>query len=115
VRLYLEEASTQAQQVSEHAAAAEMQQIGAEGVLASSERSLTVVDAAIDAALQFSAVDSIEEGQPVVADLRALLDALLTGTDENEDGTVNPTAEGTILSAYEFGTLIGSITLFAEE
>lgn len=115
VRRYLEAARTQAQQVAEPATTAEMLQIGADGVINTSERGLTVVDDAMQKALQFSAVDSIDEGQPVVDDLRAQLDALLTGTDEDGDGNINPVEEGTILSAYEFGTLMGSISLFAEE
>jgi hypothetical protein len=115
VRGYLEESSTQAQQVAERAPDAEMQHTGANGVIDASERSLTVVDDAIDKALQFSATDSVDEGQSVAAELRALLDSLLTGTDEDEDGTISPFEEGTILSAYEFGALIGSIALFPDE
>lgn len=115
VRRYLQEASAQAQQAAAGAPAEDMLLSGTEGVISASERGLVLVDAAIEKAVEFVAVERVADGQLVADELQILLDSLLNGSDRDGDGSINPVAEGAILSAYEFGTLIGSMTIVEAE
>jgi serine/threonine protein kinase len=84
-----------------------------ERIRTTTDNNLTVVDESLKKALQILATDTLSEAQPLIDELDQLVNRLTSGTDQDDNGVIDPTRnEGGIPALYDEVLSLGEIPLF---
>jgi len=113
VTAYLEKAKEHAQLAATADGASEEVIMHAAHTTIGSDNALAFLEEAVQLAGRVLASDSAAEAQQAAESLNSSLDALLNGTDANDDGIIAPSpGEGGILIAYEHALKMASFEFF---